>query len=153
MTAVLPTFSISPVLIHFWHVVTLFLGGISWPVKNGLRGAIPELISKRLLSLCGTSDADGSLKWSLDSKNERNFSLISFTPNGFIFYILLKNIYKLFYLLKLNTKKPSIPALGTKARGTTLFTLKNQCHFIPCNEGLTSGDTLCSLRRLKDCFS
>ena len=46
----LPTFSISPVRIHFWQVVTLVLGGFSAPVKYGFSGAIPALISRRLLS-------------------------------------------------------------------------------------------------------
>ncbi|UKI38237.1 MAG: hypothetical protein L6V93_09880 [Clostridiales bacterium] len=60
--AVLPTLSISGVLIHFWHVVTLFSRRVSCPVKYGFNGAIPAFISKRLLSFCGTSEKLGSLK-------------------------------------------------------------------------------------------
>jgi hypothetical protein len=44
---------------HFWQVVTLFLGGITSPVKNFFIGAIPELISKSDLSLFGTSEKEG----------------------------------------------------------------------------------------------
>ena len=46
----------SPVLTHFWQVVTRFLGGISCPVKYGFKGAIPALINKSELSLWGTKE-------------------------------------------------------------------------------------------------
>ena len=35
---------------HFWQVVTRVLGGVTSPVKYFFMGAIPELISSRLLS-------------------------------------------------------------------------------------------------------
>ena len=61
--AVMPTRSISGVLMHFWHVVTRFLGGVTSPVKYFFIGAIPELMSKRLVSsFGGTSGKLLSLK-------------------------------------------------------------------------------------------
>jgi len=79
--AVFPTLSISGVLMHFWQVVTLKLGGSACPVKNGFNGAIPEFMISKLLSLCGTRDALFILKCPLLSKKPRNFSLIAFNPN------------------------------------------------------------------------
>jgi hypothetical protein len=64
---------------HFWQVVTRFLGGVISPVKYFFMGAIPEFMSKRLLSFCGISEKLGSLKCPLLSKNERYFSLNSFS--------------------------------------------------------------------------
>ena len=65
---------------HFWQVVTRFLGGISCPVKYGFKGAIPELIKSRLLSLCGTREKLFMARWPLLSKNSRNIRRSSFTP-------------------------------------------------------------------------
>ena len=53
-------FSISPVRMHFWQVVTRLRGGVTSPVKNFFMGAMPELMSSRDLSSCGTSGKLGS---------------------------------------------------------------------------------------------
>ena len=58
----MPTRSISGVLIHFWQVVTLLLGGVSSPVKYFFRGAIPAFIRRSELSFIGTSGKDFILK-------------------------------------------------------------------------------------------
>src|SRR5699024_12221199 len=87
--AVFPTFSISPVRIHFWHVAIRLLGGISCPVKYGFNGAIPELMSNKLLSLCGTSEKLFMARCPLLSKNSKNIFLSWFTPYGCIALILL----------------------------------------------------------------
>jgi hypothetical protein len=68
---------------HFWQVVTLLHGGVSCPVKYGFRGAIPEFIKSRLLSICGTSGKLCILKCSLLSKKLKNFSLTSFKTHVF----------------------------------------------------------------------
>ena len=60
---------------HFWHVVILLDGGVSWPLKYGFKGAMPALMSKRLLSLSGISEKLCLLKWSFDWKKLRNISL------------------------------------------------------------------------------
>ena len=86
--AVFPTFSISPVRIHFWHVVTLFLGGISCPVKYGFNGAIPELINNKLLSLFGTNEKLFITRCSLLSKKFKNIFLSSFTPYCCMIFLL-----------------------------------------------------------------
>ena len=46
-------FSMSPVRMHFWQVVTRSLGGSSSRVNQVFMGAMPLLISKRLASLAG----------------------------------------------------------------------------------------------------
>ncbi len=76
----MPTRSISGVRIHFWQVVTRLRGGVTSPVKYFFMGAIPLLISKRLLSSLGISEKLGSRRHPFDSKNERNFSRNSFIP-------------------------------------------------------------------------
>ena len=67
---------------------TLFLGGISSPVKNFFIGAIPELIRRSDLSLFGMREKLGSLICPLLSKKERNFSLSSLSEVHFIFLVL-----------------------------------------------------------------
>ena len=76
----MPTRSISGVRMHFWQVVTRFLGGVTSPVKYFFMGAMPELISKRLLSPLGTKEKLFSRKCPFDSKKDRYFSRISFNP-------------------------------------------------------------------------
>lgn len=78
MTVRFTTCSISGVRMHFWQVVTRVLGGVTSPVKYFFMGAIPELISSRLLSPWGTSEKLGSRRWPLLSKKDRYFSLKSF---------------------------------------------------------------------------
>lgn len=68
---------------HFWQVVTLRLGGISWPVNHGFIGAMPELMMRSDLSLCGTSEKLPSLRHPFSSKKERNISRSSLTPYFF----------------------------------------------------------------------
>jgi len=68
-------------------VVTLFLGGITSPVKNFFIGAIPEIIRSNDLSLFGTSENEGRRRCPLLSKNERYFSLKSFNDVHFILKI------------------------------------------------------------------
>ena len=82
----MPTRSMSGVRIHFWQVVTRLRGGVISPVKYFFIGAIPLLISRRLLSSFGTREKLGSLKQPFDSKNERNFSLNSLSPVHCIIY-------------------------------------------------------------------
>ena len=57
-------------------------------MKYGFNGAIPELISNKLLSLCGTNEKLFIFKCSLLSKKSRNIFLNSFTPYAFIFFLL-----------------------------------------------------------------
>ena len=83
---------------HFWQVVTLFLGGVTSPVKNFFIGAIPEFIRSKDLSLFGTKEKLGILKCPLDSKKLRYFSLKSFKDVHFIGQIPFKII-----VLKINT--------------------------------------------------
>ena len=66
---------------HFWQVVTRFFGGVTSPVKYFFIGAIPELISSRLLSPWGISEKLPSRRCSFDSKNSRNFSLVHLVPS------------------------------------------------------------------------
>lgn len=65
---------------HFWHVVTLFLGGTSAPVKYGFNGVMPALIRRIELSLCGTSENDFIARCPFDSINSRNIFLSWLTP-------------------------------------------------------------------------
>ena len=74
---------------HFWQVVTLLLGGISCPVNQGFIGAMPELMIRSELSLCGTSEKLGSLRHPFSSKKLRNSSRNSFTPLYCIWITLL----------------------------------------------------------------
>src|SRR5699024_282391 len=80
----------SGVRMHFWQVVTRFLGGVISPVKYFFMGAIPELISRRLLSFWGISEKLGSRKCPLLSKNSKYISRKSFNPVHSIGSILLK---------------------------------------------------------------
>ncbi len=73
---------------HFWQVVTLRLGGISCPVNHGFIGAMPELMIRRDVSLCGTSEKLFSRRQPFSSKNERKSSRNSFTPLYCIIYLL-----------------------------------------------------------------
>ena len=56
---------------HFWQVVTRSLGGVDSPVKNFFMGAMPEFISRRLLSPWGIREKLGSLRCPFDSKKRR----------------------------------------------------------------------------------
>jgi hypothetical protein len=47
-------------------------------------GAIPELISSRDASFCGTREKLGKRKWPFVSKKAKNISRNSFSPNFFI---------------------------------------------------------------------
>ena len=67
-------------------------GGSDFPVKYFFIGAMPELISKRLLSPWGISEKLGSRKWPLDSKNSRYFSLSSFNPVHCIVFLTLDRV-------------------------------------------------------------
>ena len=49
---------------HFWHEVSRMCGGVSRPVKYGLSGCIPALMSSVEGSLRGISEADGCRRWS-----------------------------------------------------------------------------------------
>jgi hypothetical protein len=65
---------------HFWQVVILGAGGTFAPVKYGLSGVMPAFINNMDGSFLGIREKLLSLKCSLDSKNERNLSLISLSP-------------------------------------------------------------------------
>jgi len=41
---------------HFWHVVTLVLGGVISPANYFFIGAMPEFIRSNELSFCGTRE-------------------------------------------------------------------------------------------------
>jgi hypothetical protein len=58
---------------------------VTSPVKYFFIGAMPELISSRLLSSFGISEKLGSRRCPFDSKNDRNFSRRSFSPVHSIF--------------------------------------------------------------------
>ena len=79
----MPTCSMSGVRMHFWQVVTRVLGGVAWPKKYFFKGAMPELMSRRLLSPWGIRLALGMRVWPLLSKKERYFSRSSFKPVHF----------------------------------------------------------------------
>ena len=60
--AVRPTFSMSVVRQTFWHEVNRGDGGCSSPLKYGLNGCMPAVVSRTVGSkLAGTSDAAGYL--------------------------------------------------------------------------------------------
>src|SRR5688572_29374230 len=62
----------------FWQVTSRSCGGCSRPRKYGLSGCMPAIVSSVDVSLGGgTSDADGSLRWPLASKNSWNARRIS----------------------------------------------------------------------------
>ena len=66
---VLPTFSMSVVRKHFWTVVRRGCGGVSSPRKYGTSGCMPAVVSSTDASdAAGTSDAEGSRRWSRRSK-------------------------------------------------------------------------------------
>src|SRR5699024_12435548 len=112
----MPTRSMSGVRMHFWQVVTRWRGGSSWPRNHFFIGAMPELISRRLLSPFGTSGKLPRRRCPLLSKNERYFSRKSLSP-----------VHSMFFLSSINdvggkTKTAFLPQTGTKAerfRGTT----------------------------------
>ena len=58
--------------------------GISEPSKYFFNAATPELIHKRVGSLCGTKDAPGSIIWPLSLKKFNQIFLISTDVNIFI---------------------------------------------------------------------
>src|SRR5699024_3126806 len=92
-----PTFSISPVRIHFWLVAIRLAGGVSSPVKYFFIGAIPAPMSNNDLSSLGTREKLGIIKCSFSLKKSKNSFLISCKPIGFIstplvFVDLLKNL-------------------------------------------------------------
>ncbi len=64
----MPTRSMSGVRMHFWHVVTRLLGGVTSPVKYFFIGAMPELMSSRLLSSFGISEKLGKAQMALCSQ-------------------------------------------------------------------------------------
>ena len=65
----LPTFSMSVVRKHFWTVASRGWGGVSSPRKYGTSGCIPAVVSSTDASVAaGTSDAEGSRRWSRASK-------------------------------------------------------------------------------------
>ena len=65
----LPTLSMSVVRKHFWTVVSRGWGGVSSPRKYGTSGCIPAVVSSTEASAeDGTSDAEGSRRWSCASK-------------------------------------------------------------------------------------
>ena len=80
---------------HFWQLVArkLPFGRNFWRVKYFLSGAMPELMSKRLASSCGTSGAEGRRVCPLLTKNSRKVSRSSLSPvhfmvvNSFLFGI------------------------------------------------------------------
>ncbi len=82
--AVMPTFSMSPVRMHFWQVQTRCLGGSSSPVKYFFIGAIPEFMSSRERSFTGMSEKLLRRRCPFDSKNERNASLRSLSEVHFM---------------------------------------------------------------------
>ena len=71
---------------HFWQLVArkLPFGRNFWRVKYFFSGAMPELMSKRLASSCGTSGAEGRRVCPLLTKNSRKLSRSSFSPVHFI---------------------------------------------------------------------
>ena len=73
-------FSMSPVRMHFWQVVTRCRGGSCSPVNQGFMGAMPELMSRRDASFWGIREKLGRRRWPLLSKNFRNISRSSFRP-------------------------------------------------------------------------
>jgi hypothetical protein len=74
-------------------VVTLFEGGVTSPVKYFFIGAIPEFMSKRELSLLGTSEKLERRKWPLLSKKARYFSLSVLSDIHSIVYYFLTKIF------------------------------------------------------------
>ena len=86
MTGCFTYVSISPVRMHFWHVVTRLSRRRNFTGEIFFIGAIPELISSRLLSPFGTREKLGSRRWPFDSKNWRYFSRNSFNPVHFILF-------------------------------------------------------------------
>ncbi len=67
-----PTCSMSGVRKHFWHDVSLGLGGASSPRKYGLKGCIPAIVSSvEVSSGAGISDAEGTRRWPRSSKKDR----------------------------------------------------------------------------------
>ena len=75
-------FSISPVRMHFWQVVTRWRGGSCSPVNQGFMGAMPLLMSSREASFWGIREKLGRRRCPLLSKKDRNISLSSFRPKG-----------------------------------------------------------------------
>ena len=62
----------------FWHEVSRREGGSSSPLKYGLKGCIPAVVSRTLGSYEeGTSEAEGTRRCPRPSKNDRNRSRIS----------------------------------------------------------------------------
>ncbi len=70
--------SMSPVRKVFWQLVARGCGGRSTPAKYGLSGCIPAIVNSAEGSCSdGTSEAEGSRRWSWDSKNSRKVRRIS----------------------------------------------------------------------------
>ena len=83
----------SPVRMHFWQVVTRRRGGSTSPVKYFFMGAMPELMSSRLLSPWGISEKLGRRRCCLLSKYSKNFSRNSFNPvHCIVFYPLFMKL-------------------------------------------------------------
>ena len=73
-----PTSSMSVVRNTFWQEVRRRDGGSSSPRKYGLNGCIPAVVSSTDGSYeGGTSDADGTRRWSRSSKKRQERSRIS----------------------------------------------------------------------------
>jgi len=73
-------FSISPVRMHFWQVVTRWRGGSCSPVNQGFMGAMPLLMSSREASFWGMREKLGRRRCPFVSKNFRNISRSSLRP-------------------------------------------------------------------------
>src|SRR3972149_4014186 len=74
---VLPTLSMSPVLMHFWHVVALFTSSFPFPKNMSLNWFIPAPVNKRVGSSSGTSESLGNIECPFFSKKLKYFLLIT----------------------------------------------------------------------------
>ena len=78
---VMPTFSMSPVRTHFCTLVARGNGGVVWPRKYGLNGAMPAMVNSTVASWL-ISDADGTTVWPVFSKWPRKRRRISWVCMG-----------------------------------------------------------------------
>src|SRR4051794_8752896 len=67
---VLPTFSMSPVRMHFWHVVARVNEGAPRPMNSRLNWFIPAGVNRTVGSF-GASTSDGFLTHPLEAKKSR----------------------------------------------------------------------------------
>ena len=94
--AVLPTSSISPVLIHFWQLVNLLFFGTTVPSKYFLSGVTPALIHNTVGSFIGIRGADSTSVCPLSQKKSKYILIILFPVNFFIIlspYIFYKYLF------------------------------------------------------------